>query len=115
MSPGPDDRFWPERAAKGALYPMDGGMIAAVKRYPVPESASFMAFSGIEEIDRALAGLDDAAFAGPVFLELLACPGGCLNGPRVSGRAGTIAKRLAVQAYADGARDRTEAESGPLT
>jgi iron only hydrogenase large subunit-like protein len=114
MSPGPDDRFWPERAAKGALYPMDGGMIAAVKRYPIPESASFMAFSGIEEIDRALAGLDDAAFAGPVFLELLACPGGCLNGPRVSGRTGTIAKRLAVQAYADGARDRTEAESRSL-
>lgn len=107
MRPGPADRFSPERAAKGALYPMDGGMIAAIKRYPVPESARFMAFSGLDEIERALSGLDDADFDGPVFLELLACPGGCVNGPRVSARAGTIAKRLAVQAYADGAADRS--------
>lgn len=110
MSPGPDDRFSPSRAAKGTLYPMDGGMIAAVKRYPVPESARFMAFSGIDEIDHALTGLDEAAFDGPLFLELLACPGGCVNGPRVSGKAGTIAKRMAVQAYADGALDRTDSE-----
>jgi iron only hydrogenase large subunit-like protein len=114
MSPGPDDRFSPGRAAKGALYPMDGGMIAAVKRYPVPESARFMAFSGLDEIDRALSGLDESALDGPVFLELLACPGGCVNGPRVAGRAGTIAKRLAVQAYADGALERTEAEARAL-
>lgn len=114
MSHGPDDRFRPERAAKGSLYPMDGGMIAAIKRYPIPDSARFMAFSGLDEIDRALAGLDESALDGPVFLELLACPGGCVNGPRVSGRAGTIAKRLAVQAYADGALERTEAVSRAL-
>lgn len=114
MKPRPNDRFWPERAAKGALYPMDGGMIAAIKRYPIPESARFMTFSGIDEIDRALSGLGETALDSPVFLELLACPGGCVNGPRVSGKAGTIAKLLAVQAYAEGAIERTESAPRPL-
>lgn len=114
MEPGPADAFWPERAAKGALYPMDGGMIAAIKRYLVPESTRFMAFSGLEEIDRALSGLSADAFDTPVFLELLACPGGCVNGPRSSAQSGTICKRLAVQAYADAAKEVTEAGARPL-
>lgn len=111
---GPDDRFWPKRAAKGALYPVDGGMIAAIKRYPVPSTARFMSFSGLEEIDRALAGLREEAFDGPVFLELLACSGGCVNGPRGAAPSGTITKRLAVQAYAEDASERCDASPRSL-
>jgi PAS domain-containing protein len=106
LVPGPEDRFVPSRAGKGALYPVDGGMIAAIKRYAPPETSRFMAFSGIEEIDRALTDLDEEALDAPVFLELLACPGGCVNGPRSRSRSGTIAKRFKVLDYADDAEDR---------
>jgi iron only hydrogenase large subunit-like protein len=106
LLPTPEDRFVPARAGKGALYPVDGGMIAAVKRYQPPECSRFMAFSGIEEIDRALADLSEDELDAPVFLELLACPGGCVNGPRSRSRSGTIAKRFKVLEYADDAPDR---------
>ncbi len=106
LLPNPEDRFVPARAGKGALYPVDGGMIAAVKRYGPPEDARFMAFSGIEEIDRALEELSEDELDAPVFLELLSCPGGCVNGPRSKTRGGTVAKRLRVLGYADDAPDR---------
>lgn len=109
--PGPGDSFVPERAGKGALYPVDGGMIAAVKKYgPAPE-ARFMSFSGIEEIDRALEELSEEELDAPVFLELLACQGGCVNGPRSRSRSGTVAKRLRVLSYAEDAPERYD---GPV-
>jgi iron only hydrogenase large subunit-like protein len=104
--PGPEDRFFPERAAKGSLYPIEGGMIASVRKYEVPARVRWMSFSGLSEIDRALSELEGAALRDPVFLELLACPGGCVNGPRSRSRSGTVAKRLSVQGYAESAEAR---------
>ncbi|WP_304239719.1 [Fe-Fe] hydrogenase large subunit C-terminal domain-containing protein [Gracilinema caldarium] len=99
----PETRIIPERAGKGALYPVDGGMIAAIKSWNVPAYVKFMSFSGIEEIERALDDLEEAqglgGMEGPLFLELLACPGGCINGPRSKTRTGTIRKRLSVLEY----------------
>ena len=109
--PHPEVTLIPERAGKGALYPVDGGMIAAIKSWNVPAQVTFMSFSGIEEIERALDDLELALeqdeaqhgslqqFSGPLFLELLACPGGCVNGPRTKKRTGTIKKRLSVLEY----------------
>ncbi len=100
---GPDQVFRPARAGKGALYPVDGGMIAAIKAWDPPRGISFMSFSGLKEIDRALGELEadgGAGMDGPVFLELLACEGGCVNGPRCATRKGTITKRLKVLGYA---------------
>jgi iron only hydrogenase large subunit-like protein len=89
----PEDRFVPEAAAEGALYPMDGGMIRGI-RGGVPPSMHFMAFSGIPGIAEALKGLDGGAQG--MFLELLACEGGCVNGPQASRACGTAAKWLRV-------------------
>ncbi|GAB1482500.1 [Fe-Fe] hydrogenase large subunit C-terminal domain-containing protein [Treponema sp.] len=111
LSTNEADIFVPNRAAKGALYPVDGGMIAAIKRYKLPEQARFMSFSGIEEIDRALCDLSEANLDAPVFLELLSCPGGCVNGPRSRSRSGTITKRLSVLSYAESAAERYEGQS----
>jgi len=114
LSVSPQDRFVPSRAGKGVLYPVDGGMIAAIKRYDPPESSRFMSFTGIEEIDRALEELKEEELDAPVFLELLACPGGCVNGPRSRSRSGTIAKRLKILSYADNAPDRYDGASPEL-
>jgi iron only hydrogenase large subunit-like protein len=94
-----EDHFIPETAAEGAWYPVDGGMIAGMKSVCAVNDCSFMSFSGINAIEKAISGLGDHPPEGGLFLELLACEGGCVNGPRVKNRAGTAAKRFRVLRY----------------
>lgn len=91
-----DDHFIPECAAEGAWYPVDGGMIAGMKSVCTVNDCSFMAFSGLNAIEKAITGLRDQLPNGGLFLELLACEGGCVNGPRAGNRSGTAAKRCRV-------------------
>ena len=98
---GVEDRFVPERSHEGALYPIDGGMVATIKRRASFERGQFMAFSGITDIRDALEEIDRTPLERPVFVELLACEGGCVNGPQCSSRRGTIRKRVQVMRYAD--------------
>jgi PAS domain-containing protein len=53
-----------------------------------------MAFSGIPHLQTALKGLDEGDQG--LFLELLACEGGCVNGPQASRACGTARKWLRV-------------------
>ena len=101
------DAFAPFRAAKGALYPMDGGMIAAVKKYNPPACYDMIAVTGIGEIGAALKGIDAESLPRPLFVELLACHGGCVNGPLASRRLPTLAKHVSLLNYANAAADVT--------
>jgi iron only hydrogenase large subunit-like protein/PAS domain-containing protein len=130
MAPGPEDAFTPERASKGVLYPVDGGMIASVKQGLAQEIATgrngieaeclaradgqahYVSCSGLVNVEKALDGLEDYRGETPIFLELLACEGGCVNGPRCEKRSGSVAKRLSVLEYARGSRP--EAPSSAL-
>jgi len=98
-----EDRFIPERAAEGAWYPVDGGMIAGMKSFCAINDCSFMAFSGINAIEKAINGLREEPRPGGLFLELLACEGGCVNGPRARHRHGTASKRCRVLRYVEAA------------
>ena len=89
----PEDRFVPEGAREGALYPMDGGMARGIQG-PGLAAVNFMAFSGIPNIEEALKGLDPDRHN--LFLELLACEGGCVNGPQAGRSCGTAGKWLRV-------------------
>ncbi len=91
-----EDAFIPENSAEGAWYPVDGGMIAGMKSICAVNDCAFMAFSGINAIQKAIEGLDAQPADGSLFLELLACEGGCVNGPRAAKRCGTAAKRRRV-------------------
>jgi iron only hydrogenase large subunit-like protein/PAS domain-containing protein len=107
---GPTDRFSPERASRGVLYPVDGGMIASIKRQLPGEEYRFVSYSGLVEIEKALEGVQDYSGREPIFIELLSCEGGCVNGPRCERRSGSVAKHLFVLDYARGASER-EAEA----
>jgi iron only hydrogenase large subunit-like protein len=97
VHPGPDDILVPRLAADGAMYPVDGGMIASIQASGASAAAAdYVALSGLETIRRALEGLDTAILDRPLFLELLACEGGCVNGPKSSSQRGTVLKRQAV-------------------
>jgi len=97
---GPEDVFLPERSQDGALYPISGGMLQSLELCGGLGEVQSMAFSGVQHIMTALEGLQDAPFQTPLFLELLACDGGCVNGPRSRKRNGTAAKNLETHRYA---------------
>lgn len=108
--PGDGAPFIPGPAEEGVLYPVDGGMIAGIRANCAVHAGDMMALSGVETIQGALHDLDPATLTGPLFLELLACAGGCVNGPCARTRDGTIAKRRAVlgqAAYPTAAIPRT--------
>ena len=92
--------FVPRRAAKGVLYPIDGGMIATYKKYDRLSKVRSMAISGLDEVQRALEGFDPENLTAPVFMELLACHGGCINGPGISVHSPGALKRVLVEEYA---------------
>jgi iron only hydrogenase large subunit-like protein len=89
-------RFVPENSAEGAWYPVDGGMIAGMKSTCAVNDCSLMAFSGIGAIKKALDGIEEMKPDNGLFLELLACEGGCVNGPKVLRRDATVMKRHRV-------------------
>jgi len=91
-----DNHFVPESAAEGAWYPVDGGMIAGMKSTCAVNDCSLMAFSGISAIKKALDGIEEMKPDNGLFLELLACEGGCVNGPKVQRRDATVTKRHRV-------------------
>ena len=75
--------FVPEKAEDGAMYPVEGGMLETIKLRGGKEM-QYVTISGIPDIEQALSGLDINDLEKPVFLELLACKGGCINGPCMS-------------------------------
>jgi iron only hydrogenase large subunit-like protein len=92
--------FLPERAREGALYPMDGGMISGILQGRSLPDVTFMAFSGHQAVLQALEGLDTMPRGRKIFMEILACDGGCVNGPRSARKGATAAKRMAIENYA---------------
>lgn len=92
-----NSHFVPEAAQEGGLYPIDGGMIEGIKYYNAPSDTLFMSFSGVREIMEAFDEIDIKGFNHPVFVETLACVGGCVNGPGVSKRGSIAQKRYKVQ------------------
>ncbi len=97
---GDSESFVPHSAQEGALYPVDGGMMAGIRANCGVIEADCMSFSGIRNIRNALAGLNETRLSYPVFLELMACDGGCVNGPKASQRQSTALKRCQIIGYA---------------
>ncbi len=71
--------FFPHKAGNGSLYPVDGGMIKTFNEKN--NNLLSLSFSGIDDIKKVLDNLNNIQHNGPVFLELLLCQGGCVNGP----------------------------------
>ncbi|MFA8436097.1 MAG: [Fe-Fe] hydrogenase large subunit C-terminal domain-containing protein [Marinifilaceae bacterium] len=92
--------FEPCKANKGVLYPIDGGMIAGVKANATTADAVYMTFSGIQNIENVLKDLDRYKKGGRLFLELLACDGGCINGPGTVKEYSSAIKRFEVIQHA---------------
>lgn len=111
----PDD---PDAAAPGpgARYPLEGGMNETIRAFLARRDMvdEFVTVSGLEHIASELKSLEPRKTGQPpLFLELLACEGGCVAGPRSSVR-NAVAARLDVAAYARDVRPRQPA-AVPIT
>lgn len=91
--------FIPEKASDGALYPMDGGMLKTIQNQGGFDDVLFMSMSGRQHILNTLDGLQQMPKNKKVFLEILACPGGCINGPTSLHNSQTVLKRLSIFDY----------------
>ncbi len=78
---GVREKFAPESAAEGAIYPLEGGALETIRRCGCDENVLLQSTSGLQILGESLANLRTLATKRPVFIEALACPGGCVNGP----------------------------------
>jgi len=99
--------FEPRRSAKGAFFPIENGEITAFSAY-IKKAAeaekgphiNTLSASGFHAVGDMLDGFDPATLEAPLFLELLACPGGCLNGPGMSHATPGVTRNVRLWDYA---------------
>jgi iron only hydrogenase large subunit-like protein len=91
-----DSIFIPNTAEEGAMYPVDGGMSSTIKINCTINDPQFVSFSGLKNVRNVLENMDPELLKEKLFVEALACEGGCVNGPLCVDQCSTIKKRLAV-------------------
>ncbi len=75
-------------AEEGRLYPIEGGMNETLRTGE--STVRFLQVSGLEKLAQWLAVPRRALPGVKVFVEVLSCPGGCVNGPVMSAAANSI-------------------------
>ncbi len=77
-------KFVPESAYEGTLYPIDGGMNKTIKKSGVNDNVQLLEICGLQSLRRALKNLNPDNLDKTIFIEALACDGGCVGGPCIS-------------------------------
>lgn len=86
-----NNKFIPYNSYEGALYPLEGGMLETIKKIGVDENkVSLISISSVKNFDKALNGIDEKNLQKKIFVEALACEGGCVNGPCIATNKGII-------------------------
>lgn len=94
------DRFEPEEAREGALYAIDGGMAAGIAGREDASNLQFMSFSGIEHVAQALKDIPGWTPDRHILLEMTACAGSCINGPKMTVPTSVARRRYDVVQFA---------------
>jgi iron only hydrogenase large subunit-like protein len=101
----PGDGFAPEIAREGALYPIEGGIIPGVTATGDISRSQIMSFSGIANVEQALKGLAEWKPEHSIFLELTACAGSCVNGPKSARNLSVARRRYEIEQFAQPAAE----------
>jgi len=91
-----NETFIPEPAEEGAIYPIGGGMNKTLEIIPEFKDIILSDLDGLENIKLALDDLNPELVKDPVFIEALACHGGCVHGPGVQHKSPGLVERLRV-------------------
>jgi iron only hydrogenase large subunit-like protein len=84
------ETFVPRTAQEGRLYSMEGGMIDTLRKNGKQEKNYYMSVTGLTSIDRLLGNENIYCPDMKIFIECLACEGGCVNGPAMEKSGGTL-------------------------
>ncbi len=76
--------FEPEYAHEGNLYPMDGGMNETIRKIGVADNVHLTQVCSLEAFDLAVNTFANDKLKNPLFIEALACVGGCVHGPCIA-------------------------------
>jgi iron only hydrogenase large subunit-like protein len=90
------ETFIPEEAAEGAIYPIGGGMNKTLQLSPDFNNVILSDFDGLENLKLTLNDLTPEQIEEPIFIEALACHGGCVHGPGVQHKSPGLLERLRV-------------------
>ncbi|QSH41922.1 [Fe-Fe] hydrogenase large subunit C-terminal domain-containing protein [Lentisphaerota bacterium ZTH] len=93
---GSDDHFVPTAAEEGAVYPVEGGMNKTIKIIDGCGHINFAELTGLQNLEQAFNGLKPQDVKEPVFIETLACSGGCVHGPGTCHESPGLLERLRV-------------------
>ncbi|MDR1167585.1 MAG: 4Fe-4S binding protein [Heliobacteriaceae bacterium] len=85
-----EDKFVPESAYEGALYPVEGGMNDTIKQAGIDEDVQLVNISSLPMFETALKGFNPERINKKIFIEALACSGGCANGPCIASKKAGI-------------------------
>jgi len=108
MEPEKGVNFEPQSSFDGAFYPLEGGMLRSLKMQDASiKDSQLLSFTNVHSMDGVLRNLETLGEGEPLFLELLACEGGCINGPGCGKKTGTVVKEKLLKDYAT-SRVRTE-------
>ena len=113
--PDPDEEeaFSLGPAHEGGLYPLAGGMNEGLRRVGLNDGVQLTAVDSLETFIQALSNLDLSALVRPVFVEALACPGGCIAGPAISTRRSPLLLSSDILRQVPG-RDRVPARAATV-
>ena len=83
--------FVPHKANEGAYYPIEGGMNKTLRLSGLAKDIQLVSVSSIPTFRDSIEKLDMEKIDRPIFIEALACDGGCANGPaKISDKAGIL-------------------------
>lgn len=85
-----DNKFVPYSSNEGALYPIEGGMNETIKRVGIENDVQLLNISSLETFEKSLTGINPEKLDKKIFIEALACDGGCISGPCISTKRGGI-------------------------
>ncbi len=71
---------------EGALYPVEGGMNQTLRLSGNINDVQLISISTVGMLQKQLKNLNQKKLTGTVFIEALACSGGCMNGPLQCGK-----------------------------
>ena len=74
-------KFVPKKAYEGTYYPIEGGMNKTIRLSGCAKDIQLVSVSSVTAFRDSLENLKPENVDRPIFIEALACAGGCANGP----------------------------------
>ncbi|MDR0827431.1 MAG: 4Fe-4S binding protein [Desulfovibrio sp.] len=85
-----DNKFVPEDAYEGSLYPVEGGMNETIRQSGIGDDVQLISISTLDTFEKALNGFNPEKISRKIFVEALGCPAGCVNGPALASKKAGI-------------------------